>query len=62
MDAGRIEPPPTDGDLSPSEVGGDRAAVHSEEGRQLHERRALAVLRHQIVDLLGTQQGLSHPK
>jgi hypothetical protein len=30
MDAGRIEPPPTDGDLSPGEVRGDRAAVHSE--------------------------------
>ncbi len=62
MDAGRIEPPTTDRDLPPGEVGGNRAAVHSEDGRQLDERRALAVLRHQIVDLLGAQQGLSHPK
>ena len=53
MDAGRIEPTAADGDLPTGEVGGDRAAVHSEHGCQLHERRALAVLRHQIVDLLG---------
>lgn len=53
VDAGRIEPTAADGDLPTGEVGGDRAAVHSEHGCQLHERRALAVLRHQIVDLLG---------
>ena len=62
MDARRVEPSAADGDLSTGEVRGDRAAVHSEDGCQLDERRALAVLRHQIVNLLGAQQGLSHPK
>ena len=33
-----------------------------EMGRQLDGRRALAVLRHQIVDLLRAKEGLSHPK
>ena len=31
-------------------------------GHQLDGRRALAVLRHQIVDLLRAKEGLSHPK
>ena len=69
MDARRIELTAADGDLPTGEVGGDRAAVHSEEGCQLDERRALAILRHQIVDLLGAQQpvlglnlGQGHPK
>jgi len=30
-------------------------------GRQLDGRRALAVLRHQIVDLLRAKKGLRHP-
>lgn len=62
MDAGRIEPTTTDLHLPPGKVHGDRPAVHSEDGCQLDERPALAVLSHQIVDLLGAQQGLSHPK
>ena len=62
MDAGRVEPSTADGDLPAGEVCGHRAAVHSEHGCQLHERRALAVLRHQIVDLLRAKEGLSHPE
>ncbi len=62
MDAGRIEPTTTNRHLPPAEVHGYRPAVHSEDGCQLDERRALPVLSHQIVDLLRAQQGLSHPK
>ena len=62
VDAGRIEPPVADCHLPTGEVHGDRAAVHSEAGCQLDERRSLAILRHQIVDLLWAKEGLSHPK
>lgn len=56
MDAGRIEPTTKDRHLPPTEVHGHRPAVHSEDGCQFDERRVLAVLSHQIVDLFGAQQ------
>ena len=62
VDAGGIELSTADRHLPPGEVGGDRATVHAEHGCQLHERGALAVLRHQNVDLLRAKEGLSHPK
>ena len=61
-DAGGVEAAPTDRDLSASQMCSHRAAIHAEPRGQLHERRALAVLRHHIVDLLGAKEGLSHPK
>lgn len=62
MDAGLIEATTADGHLPAGEVHRDCAAMHSEDGCQLHERSALAVLRHQIVDLLRAKEGLSYPK
>lgn len=62
MDAGRVEASASDRDLSTGQVGGHRSAVHSEPRCQLHERRSRPILRHQIVDLLGPQKGLSHLK
>jgi hypothetical protein len=53
VEAGRIEPSTADRHIPTGEVHRDRAAVQSEHGCQLDERRALAVLRHQVVDLLG---------
>ena len=62
MDAGRVEAPASDWNLPTNQVGGNRTAVHAEPGCQLDERRPIPILRHQIVDLLGAQKGLSHLK
>lgn len=40
----------------------DCPTVDAEQRGQFHERRAVAVPRHQIVDLAGAEKGLSHPK
>ena len=62
LDAGRVETPASDRNLPTNQVGGNRTAVHAEPRCQLHERRPIPILRRQIVDLLGAQKGLSHPK
>ena len=62
VDAGRVETPASDRDRPACQVRGNRTAVHSEPGCQLYERRPIPILRHQIVDLLGAQKGLSHLK
>lgn len=62
MDAGTVETPASDRNLPTNQVGSHSSAVHGEPRRQLPERRPIPILRHQIVDLLGAQKGLSHPK
>jgi hypothetical protein len=62
MNAGRIEPAATDRDFPTRQMGSHRAAIHSEPGCQLDECRAVTVLRHQFVDLVELQKGLSHLK
>lgn len=61
-EVGLIETAPADRDRAADQMCSSRAAVHAEVRGQLHERRAVAVPRHQLVDLLGPKKGLSHPK
>lgn len=62
MDARRVESSTADRNLPPRQMLRDRPTVDAEARGQLNERRAVAVPRHQIVDLLGPKKGLSHPK
>lgn len=62
VDAGRVETPASDLNLPTGQVSGYRSAVHSEPRLQFHERCSRAILRYQIVDLFGAQEGLSHLK
>ena len=62
VNAGRVESSTADRDLPPRQMLRDRPAVDAEQRGQLNERRAVAVPRHQLVDLLGPKKGLSHPK
>lgn len=62
MKAERVESPAADRDLPPRQMLRHRPTVDAEQGGRFNERRAVAVLRHQLVDLLGPEKGLSHPK
>ena len=62
VDEGRIESATADRDLPPRQMLRHRPTVDAEVRGQLHERRAVAVPRHKLVNLLGPEKGLSHPK
>lgn len=62
VNAGRVKSSTADWNLPPRQMLRDRPTVDAEARGQLNERRAVAVPRNQLVDLLGPQEGLSHLK
>lgn len=62
VNAGRVESSAADWNLPPCEMLRDRPTVDTEARGQLNERRTIEILRHQIIDLLGPEKGLNHPK
>ncbi len=62
VNAGRVESSAADRDLPPRQMLRDRPTVDVKQRGQFNESRAVAIPRHEIVHLLGSQKGLSHPK
>ena len=62
VNAGRVESSTADRDAPPRQMFRGRPTVDAEARGQLNERRTIEILRHQIIDLVGPEKGLSHLK